>query len=112
MSWNGVFKVIGVCALRQRIKAEYEAIFELADVILTPTAPAVAFKIGSDDNDPVKMYTADMLTVPVNIAGLPAISVPCGRNGDNMKKSTIRILIYKICRKMRGDFKEKSSEIR
>lgn len=72
------------CALRQRIKAEYEAIFELADVILTPTAPTVAFKIGSDDNDPVKMYTADMLTVPVNIAGLPAISVPCGRNGDNM----------------------------
>lgn len=72
------------CALRQKIKAEYEAIFEKAEVILTPTAPSVAFKIGSDDTDPVKMYTADMLTVPVNIAGLPAISVPCGRNKENM----------------------------
>lgn len=72
------------CALRQKIKAEYEAIFERAEVILTPTAPSVAFKIGSDDTDPVKMYTADMLTVPVNIAGLPAISVPCGRDKENM----------------------------
>ena len=72
------------CALRQRIKAEYETIFERADVVLTPTAPSVAFKIGSNDTDPVKMYTADMLTVPVNIAGLPAISVPCGKNKDNM----------------------------
>ena len=72
------------CALRQRIKAEYEAIFELADVILTPTAPSVAFKIGSNDTDPVKMYTADILTVPVNIAGLPAISTTCGRDKDNM----------------------------
>lgn len=72
------------CALRQRIKAEYEAIFELADVILTPTAPSAAFKIGSNDTDPVKMYTADILTVPVNIAGLPAISTTCGRDKDNM----------------------------
>ena len=72
------------CALRQKIKAEYEAIFERAEVIRTPTAPSVAFKIGSDDTDPVKMYTADMLTVPVNIAGLPAISVPCGRDKENM----------------------------
>lgn len=72
------------CALRQRIKAEYEAIFKLADVILTPTAPSVAFKIGSNDTDPVKMYTADILTVPVNIAGLPAISTTCGRDKDNM----------------------------
>ncbi|MCM1055948.1 MAG: aspartyl/glutamyl-tRNA amidotransferase subunit A, partial [Bacteroides sp.] len=72
------------CALRQRIKAEYAAIFEKADVILTPTAPSTAFKIGSDDTDPVKMYTADILTVPVNIAGLPAISTACGRDRDNM----------------------------
>lgn len=72
------------CALRQRIKAEYENIFEKADIILTPTAPTTAFKIGSDDTDPVKMYTADILTVPVNIAGLPGISVPCGKDRDNM----------------------------
>ncbi|MCM1299353.1 MAG: Asp-tRNA(Asn)/Glu-tRNA(Gln) amidotransferase subunit GatA [[Eubacterium] siraeum] len=72
------------CALRQKIIAEYSAIFEKADAVLTPTAPSVAYKIGSQDNDPVKMYTADILTVPVNIAGLPAISTTCGYNGDNM----------------------------
>lgn len=72
------------CALRQKIVEEYNAIFEKADVVLTPTAPSVAYKIGSQDNDPVKMYTADILTVPVNIAGLPAISLPCGKNEKGM----------------------------
>lgn len=72
------------CALRQKIIAEYNAIFEKSDVILTPTAPSVAYKIGSQDSDPVKMYTADILTVPVNIAGLPALSLPCGENEKGM----------------------------
>ena len=72
------------CALRQEIIAEYNAIFEKADVILTPTAPSVAYKIGSQDNDPVKMYMADILTVPVNIAGLPALSLPCGKDKNGM----------------------------
>lgn len=72
------------CALRQRIIAEYNAIFEKADLVLTPTAPTTAFKIGAQDSDPVKMYTADILTVPVNIAGLPAISTNCGYDKDNM----------------------------
>lgn len=72
------------CALRQKIIAEYNAIFEKADVILTPTAPSVAYKIGSQDSDPVKMYTADILTVPVNIAGLPALSLPCGKDKNGM----------------------------
>ena len=72
------------CALRQRIIAEYNAIFEISDAVLTPTAPSVAYKIGSQDTDPVKMYTADILTVPVNIAGLPGISVTCGRDKNDM----------------------------
>lgn len=72
------------CALRQRIIAEYNAIFDISDAVLTPTAPSVAYKIGSNDTDPVKMYTADILTVPVNIAGLPAISLPCGKNDKGM----------------------------
>ena len=72
------------CALRQRIIAEYENIFDKADVVLTPTAPSTAFKIGARDEDPVKMYTVDILTVPVNIAGLPAISTTCGYDKDNM----------------------------
>lgn len=72
------------CALRQRIIAEYNSIFEKADVVLTPTAPSAAYKIGSQDADPVKMYTADILTVPVNIAGLPGISTTCGNDKNNM----------------------------
>lgn len=72
------------CALRQRIIAEYNAIFDKADAVLTPTAPSAAYKIGSQDSDPVKMYTADILTVPVNIAGLPGISVNCGSSGEGL----------------------------
>jgi aspartyl-tRNA(Asn)/glutamyl-tRNA(Gln) amidotransferase subunit A len=68
------------CALKQKIREEYNAIFEKADVILTPTAPTPAFKLGENITDPVKMYLADICTVTVNIAGLPAISVPCGES--------------------------------
>lgn len=71
-------------ALKQEIIKEYGEVFEQADVILTPTAPTVAYPIGAQDNDPVKMYTADICTVTVNIAGLPAVSVPCGSDHDGM----------------------------
>ncbi len=69
--------------IRTQIRREYAAIFEKCDVILTPTAPAAAYKIGNQENDPVRMYLADICTVTVNIAGLPAISTTCGydRNG-------------------------------
>ncbi len=69
-------------ALKQEIIKEYNEIFEQADVILTPTAPTPAYKIGAQDNDPVKMYTADICTVTVNIAGLPGISTTCGYTAD------------------------------
>ena len=71
-------------ALKQQIIKEYNEIFENADVILTPTAPTVAYKIGEQETDPVKMYLADICTVTGNIASLPAISVPCGYNADGM----------------------------
>lgn len=71
-------------ALKQEIIKEYNEIFEHADVILTPTAPTTAYKIGSQHNDPVKMYTADICTVTVNIAGLPAISTTCGYDKNGM----------------------------
>lgn len=71
-------------ALKQQIIKEYNEIFENADVILTPTAPTVAYNIGEQETDPVKMYLADICTVTVNIASLPAISVPCGYNADGM----------------------------
>lgn len=71
-------------ALKQEIIKEYDEVFKQADVILTPTAPSVAYKIGAQDNDPVKMYTADICTVTVNIAALPAISMTCGYDRDGM----------------------------
>lgn len=65
-------------ALKQEIIKEYSEVFDMADVILTPTAPTAAYKIGVQDNDPVKMYLADICTVTVNIAQLPGISTTCG----------------------------------
>ena len=71
-------------ALKQEIIKEYNELYSTADVILTPTAPTVAYKIGAQDNDPVKMYLADICTVTVNIAGLPAISTTCGYDKSGM----------------------------
>lgn len=71
-------------AVRQQFRLEHDQIFEKCDVMLTPTAPTVAYGIGANIDDPVKMYLADICTVTANIAGIPAISVPCGVNSDNM----------------------------
>ena len=71
-------------ALKQEIIRQYNQIFESADVILTPTAPTPAYKIGSQDNDPVKMYQADICTVTVNIAKLPGVSTTCGYTEDGL----------------------------
>ncbi len=65
---------------QKRIAQEFEGAFQDCDVIITPTAPDTAFKLGEKVSDPVKMYASDICTVTVNIAGLPAISVPCGRD--------------------------------
>ncbi len=61
-----------------RIRAEFIKAFETCDVLMTPTTTGVAYKAGSIVHDPARMYAGDVLTVSVNIAGLPAISVPCG----------------------------------
>lgn len=71
-------------ALRQKIRDEYDSIFARCDAVLTPTAPTVAYRPEEQVSDPVKMYQADICTVTVNIAGLPAISTPCGYNKDSM----------------------------
>lgn len=64
--------------VRTLIRQDFERIFEEVDVIVGPTAPTTAFKIGEKVDDPLTMYMNDILTIPVNLAGLPAISVPCG----------------------------------
>ncbi len=71
-------------ALKQEIIKEYNEFYSVADVILTPTAPTVAYRIGEQEKDPVKMYLADICTVTVNIAGLPAISTTCGYDKSGM----------------------------
>src|SRR5690606_6167710 len=63
---------------RTLIKADYDKVFEDYDVIIGPSTPDVAFKIGEKVDDPVTMYANDILTIPINLAGVPAISVPCG----------------------------------
>ena len=70
--------------IRRKIREEYASIYEECDIIITPTAPETAYKIGQQENDPVKMYMADICTVTVNIAGLPAISTTCGYDRDGM----------------------------
>src|SRR2546428_199609 len=64
--------------VRTLIKAEYDRVFETVDALVTPTSPTVAFAIGAKVNEPLAMYLNDVFTLPVNIAGLPGISVPCG----------------------------------
>lgn len=66
--------------LQHKIGEEFNNAFESCDVILTPTAPDTAFKIGENVDDPLKMYATDICTVTVNIAGLPALSIPCGND--------------------------------
>ncbi len=71
-------------AVQNLIKQEFNNAFSKVDVILTPTSPFTAFKIGEKVNDHIKMYLSDIFTVPVNIAGLPAISLPCGTDENNL----------------------------
>lgn len=64
--------------VRTLIKADYDKVFENYDVIIGPTAPTPAFAIGENVDDPMTMYANDILTIPMNLAGVPAISIPCG----------------------------------
>ncbi len=104
--------------IRTQLKSEYASIFEKCDVILTPTAPTTAYKIGEQENDPVKMYLSDIYTVTVNIAGLPAISAPCGydKNGMPIGMSLIgkafnEKTIIALCDRFQRDFKEREAVI-
>ena len=65
-------------ALQRQIAQEYARGFEQCDLMMVPTSPCTAFKLGENVDDPLKMYAADICTITVNIAGLPALSIPCG----------------------------------
>jgi aspartyl-tRNA(Asn)/glutamyl-tRNA(Gln) amidotransferase subunit A len=70
--------------VRTLVMNEFEKAFEKYDVIITPTSPTTAFKIGEKSNNPLEMYLSDICTVSINIAGLPGISIPVGVDKDNM----------------------------
>ena len=68
--------------VRTLIKDDFLKAFEKIDVLMTPTAPTPAFKLGEKMDDPISMYLSDIYTVSINLAGLPAISLPCGKTGN------------------------------
>lgn len=70
--------------VRRLVKEDYDKAFKEVDVIICPAAPSVAYKIGEKIDNPLEMYLQDACTVPLNLAGLPGISVPCGYNKDKM----------------------------
>lgn len=90
--------------VRNLIKSEFDGIFKEFDAIISPTAPTPAYKIGEKTADALEMYLGDIYTVPVNIAGIPAISLPCGMSnglpvgmqimGNYFKEDTLFNLAY------------------
>jgi aspartyl-tRNA(Asn)/glutamyl-tRNA(Gln) amidotransferase subunit A len=70
--------------LRRLISDDFNSAFGKCDVILGPTTPTAAFAIGDKNDDPVEMYLNDLFTIPANLAGLPAISIPAGFTSDDM----------------------------
>ncbi len=73
--------------MREKIKEEVVAAFNDVDLIVTPTAPMPAFKIGEKMDDPVAMYLCDIFSAPANLAGVPSIALPSGMTPDNLPLS-------------------------
>jgi aspartyl-tRNA(Asn)/glutamyl-tRNA(Gln) amidotransferase subunit A len=70
--------------VRTLIKQDFEKAFESVDVLVCPTAPTTAFKAGEKTADPISMYLSDLMTIPVNLAGLPGLSLPCGFDAQGL----------------------------
>jgi aspartyl-tRNA(Asn)/glutamyl-tRNA(Gln) amidotransferase subunit A len=70
--------------VRTLVIRDYQAAFERFDVLLSPTSPTTAFRIGERTDDPIKMYLSDIFTIPADLAGVPSISVPCGLDEDGL----------------------------
>lgn len=70
--------------VRTLIKRDFEKAFETVDVILSPVSPTTAFKRGENTDDPIKMYLADVYTAAINLAGIPAIALPCGFDSNKL----------------------------
>lgn len=98
--------------VRELIREDYKKAFEVVDVIIMPTTPGPAFKIGEKINDPLALYLEDIFTVPANLAGLPAISIPCGFKEIDGRKLPLGLqllakpgnesLLFEIAKKIEG----------
>jgi aspartyl-tRNA(Asn)/glutamyl-tRNA(Gln) amidotransferase subunit A len=77
---SGYYDAYYLKALRVRtlIRQDFEKAFEKYDVLITPTSPTVAFKFGDKTENPLSMYLSDICTIPINLAGIPGMSIPCG----------------------------------
>ena len=78
--------------VRTLISRDFEAAFGSADVLLSPTAPTTAFKLGEKLDDPVAMYLNDLATIPANLAGVPGISVPSGLADEDGLPAGVQVL--------------------
>ena len=72
------------CQVRRLIRQDFDQAFEKVDFIMGPVSPTTAYKLGEKSTDPLKMYLNDIFTIPVNLAGLPGMSVPCGEDSDGL----------------------------
>lgn len=72
------------CQVRRLIRDDFTNAFSKCDLILGPVSPTTAFRLGEKNSDPLTMYLNDILTIPVNLAGLPALSVPCGKDSQGL----------------------------
>jgi aspartyl-tRNA(Asn)/glutamyl-tRNA(Gln) amidotransferase subunit A len=70
--------------VRTLIRRDFEAAFERCRLLVTPTAPTTAFRLGEKVSDPLQMYLSDVFTISVNLAGLPALTLPCGFDRDGL----------------------------
>jgi aspartyl-tRNA(Asn)/glutamyl-tRNA(Gln) amidotransferase subunit A len=70
--------------VRTLILQDFQRAFEQVDLILTPTSPTVAFRVGEKIDDPLSMYLSDIFTITCNLAGLPGISIPAGKNSEGL----------------------------
>ena len=68
------------CQVRRKIKEDFDHAFERVDFVLGPVSPTTAFRLGEKNDDPLQMYLNDIFTIPANLAGLPALTIPCGED--------------------------------
>ncbi|MCD8309012.1 MAG: Asp-tRNA(Asn)/Glu-tRNA(Gln) amidotransferase subunit GatA [Clostridia bacterium] len=84
------------CLIRKQIIADFDKVFEGCDILIAPAAPNTAFPLGYSGGNSIEMYLSDVCTVPVNIAGLPAVSLPCGKDKNGLPIG-MQVIANRLC---------------